>query len=65
MTLGGLKVSVDAEVLDDKGDAIPGLYAAGACTAHIPKTGKSYASGLSLGPGSYFGRIAGQQLMGG
>jgi 3-oxo-5alpha-steroid 4-dehydrogenase len=64
MTLGGLKTSANAEVLDARGIAIPGLYAAGACTAHIPKTGKSYASGMSLGPGSYFGRIAGQQLMG-
>ena len=63
MTLGGLKTSADAEVLDKRGNPIPGLYAAGACTAHIPKTGKSYASGMSLGPGSYFGRVAGQRLM--
>jgi len=63
MTLGGLKISANAEVLDSRGRPIPGLYAAGACTAHIPKTGKSYASGMSLGPGSYFGRVAGRQLM--
>ena len=63
ITLGGLKVSVDAEVLDEVGQPIPGLYAAGACTAHIPCCGKSYNSGMSLGPGSYFGRVAGRRAM--
>ncbi len=63
ITLGGLKVSVDAEVLDECDRPIPGLYAAGACTAHIPRCGKSYNSGMSLGPGSYFGRVAGVKAM--
>ena len=63
MTLGGLKINHNAEVVNPDGLAIPGLYAAGACTAHIPKSGKSYASGMSLGPGSYFGRIAGRHAM--
>ena len=60
MTLGGLKTNRYAQVIDDKGDVIPGLYAAGACSVHIPRTGKSYASGMSLGPGSFFGRVAGR-----
>lgn len=63
MTLGGLKIDVDARVLDQSGSPIAGLYAAGACVAHIPRSGKSYASGMSLGPGSYFGRVAGRHLM--
>lgn len=63
MTLGGLKIDVDARVLDKSGSPIDGLYAAGACVAHIPKSGMSYASGMSLGPGSYFGRVAGRHLM--
>ena len=63
MTLGGLKVSVDARVLGTSGLPIDGLYAAGACVAHIPTSGMSYASGMSLGPGSYFGRVAGRHLM--
>jgi predicted oxidoreductase len=63
MTLGGLKVDVDARVLDKSGSPIDGLYAAGACVAHIPRSGMSYASGMSLGPGSYFGRVAGRHLM--
>ncbi len=63
ITLGGLKTDRDARVLDTGGAPIPGLFAAGACAAHIPKSGKSYASGMSLGPGSYFGRIAGRVAM--
>ncbi len=63
MTLGGLKVNADAQVLGMSGQPIDGLYAAGACVAHIPRSGKSYASGMSLGPGSYFGRVAGRHLM--
>ncbi len=63
MTLGGLKIDRHAQVLDTRGNPVPGLFAAGACTAHIPKSGNSYASGMSLGPGSYFGRVAGQRMM--
>lgn len=63
MTLGGLKVNANAQVVAVDGNPVQGLYAAGACTAHIPKSGKSYASGMSLGPGSYFGRVAGRHLM--
>lgn len=64
ITLGGLKITSDAQALDAHGRPIAGLYAAGACTAHIPQCGKSYASGMSLGPGSYFGRVAGRHIMG-
>jgi succinate dehydrogenase/fumarate reductase flavoprotein subunit len=64
ITLGGLKISTEGQVLDPAGKPMSGLYAAGACTAHIPKCGKSYASGMSLGPGSYFGRVAGRAAMG-
>jgi 3-oxo-5alpha-steroid 4-dehydrogenase len=59
LTLGGIRTNDEAEVLDAQGDAIPGFFAAGACVAHIPQNGKEYASGLSLGPGSYYGRVAG------
>lgn len=60
MTLGGLRTNRHAQVLGNSGNPIPGLYAAGACSAHIPHSGKSYASGMSLGPGSFFGRVAGK-----
>lgn len=42
---------------------VVGYGIAGACAAHIPKSGHTYASGMSLGPGSYFGRVAGRELM--
>lgn len=63
-TLGGLKVNARAEVIDEHGYAIPGLYAAGGCASTIPQSGKSYASGLSLGPASFFGRVAGRAAAG-
>jgi succinate dehydrogenase/fumarate reductase flavoprotein subunit len=59
-TLGGLKVNAHGAVLDSQGTPIPGLYAAGACASTIPRDAKGYASGLSLGAGSFFGRIAGR-----
>ncbi len=60
LTLGGLKATEEAEVLDAGGQPIPGLYAAGACVSSIPQDGRGYASGLSLGPGSFYGRVAGR-----
>ena len=61
LTLGGIVTSADAKVLDENGHPIPGFFAAGACVSSIPQDGKGYASGLSLGPGSYYGRVAGRE----
>ncbi|MGB7509147.1 MAG: FAD-binding protein, partial [Mycobacterium sp.] len=44
-TMGGLKVSIDGEVLREDGSVIRGLYAAGACASNIAQDGKGYASG--------------------
>lgn len=60
MTLGGIRSNRHGQALDTHGNPVPGLYAVGACSAHIPRSGKSYASGMSLGPGSFFGRMAGR-----
>lgn len=57
-TLGGLSTSLDGEVLHVSGQPIPGLYAAGRCTAGLAAWG--YASGISLGDGSFYGRRAGR-----
>ncbi|WP_416978871.1 FAD-dependent oxidoreductase [Streptomyces sp. T028] len=57
-TLGGLRTDIDGAVLDVDGEAIEGLYAAGRTTAGIAAGG--YASGISLGDGSFFGRRAGR-----
>ena len=57
-TLGGLHTSPHGEVLDADDRAIPGLYAAGRTTSGIAAPG--YASGLSIGDGTFFGRRAGR-----
>ena len=64
ITLGGIKTDRHGRALDLHSEPVPGLYVVGASAAHIPRTGKSYASGLSLGPGSYFGRRAGLHAAG-
>ena len=57
-TLGGLATTLDAEVLHVSGDPIPGLFAAGRSAAGLAAWG--YASGVSLGDGSFYGRRAGR-----
>jgi 3-oxo-5alpha-steroid 4-dehydrogenase len=57
-TLGGLSTTLDAEVLHVSGEPIPGLFAAGRSTAGLAAWG--YASGISLGDGSFYGRRAGR-----
>ena len=56
-TLGGLVTTVDGAVLDLGGDPIPGLFAAGRTTSGVCSFG--YASGLSIGDSTMFGRFAG------
>lgn len=60
-TLGGLHANAKAEVLDPEGSPIPGLYAVGRAAAGILNV-RFYLSGLSLGEGTLFGRVAGQRL---
>ncbi len=53
-TKGGLKTDPHARVLDERGHAIPGLYAAGNTTASI--MGRSYpGAGGTIGPAMCFG----------
>jgi 3-oxo-5alpha-steroid 4-dehydrogenase len=56
-TLGGLVTTVEGAVVGAGGEPIPGLFAAGRATSGIPSWG--YASGTSLGDGTFFGRRAG------
>ncbi len=56
-TLGGLRTTVDGEVLDLNGEPITGLFAAGRATSGLHAWG--YISGTSLGDGTFFGRRAG------
>jgi 3-oxo-5alpha-steroid 4-dehydrogenase len=59
-TLGGLRTSVQAEVLDRNGVPVPGLFAAGRCTSGLPAWGHGYSSGMSLADCTFFGRQAGR-----
>ncbi|WEK42036.1 MAG: FAD-dependent oxidoreductase [Candidatus Sphingomonas colombiensis] len=63
-TLGGLRTSIEGEVLDRGGQAIAGLYAAGRCTSGLPAWGHGYSSGLSLADCTFFGRRAGRAAAG-
>ena len=59
-SLGGLRTSVDSQVLAPDGHAIAGLYAAGACAWNIAQDTRGYSSGTCLGESTYFGRRAGR-----
>lgn len=59
-TLGGLRVSIDGEVLRPDGVPIPGLYAVGACASNIAQDGTGYSSGTCIGESTFFGRRAGR-----
>jgi 3-oxo-5alpha-steroid 4-dehydrogenase len=50
--------TLDSEVLHVSGDPIPGLFAVGRTTSGLAARG--YASGISLGDGSFYGRRAGR-----
>lgn len=59
-TLGGLDTTIDGEVRKPTGQPIPGLYAAGRTAAGLPRSGEGYASGMSVGDATFFGRRAGR-----
>ncbi|ASW57800.1 FAD-dependent tricarballylate dehydrogenase TcuA [Plantactinospora sp. KBS50] len=56
-TFGGLRVDADAHVLDDGGDRIPGLYAAGELVGGLFYF--NYPGGSGLTSGAVFGHTAG------
>ena len=59
-SVGGLVINEKAEVLNDKGEAIPGLYAAGELTGVIQ--GKNRLGGNAITDIITFGRIAGKEV---
>jgi 3-oxo-5alpha-steroid 4-dehydrogenase len=61
-TLGGLRTDVHGAVLDEGGEPISGLFAAGRTTSGIAVGG--YVSGISLADGLFFGRRAGRRAAG-
>lgn len=63
-TLGGLRVSIDGEVLAREDNTpIEGLYAVGACASNIAQDGAGYSSGTCLGESTFFGRRAGRHAV--
>lgn len=58
-TYAGLSITPQAEVLDEEGRTMPGLYAAGEMVGGLYYT--KYPGGAGLTSGSVFGRIAGTQ----
>lgn len=61
-TYGGLKVNLDAQVLDQEDKVIPGLYAAGEMVGGLYYI--KYAGGAGLTAGSVLGRAAGNHAAG-
>ena len=61
MTLGGVTVNTDCQVLDADGTAIPGLYAAGECVGGI--WGKFVSGGTGVMGPIVFGRLAARAAM--
>lgn len=57
-TMGGVHINVDAQVIDENGNVIPGLYAAGEVTGGIHGTNR--LGGNALTDTVVFGRIAGE-----
>ncbi len=56
-TKGGLKTDARARVLTEAGEAIPGLYAIGNCSASV--MGHTYpGAGSTIGPAATFGYVA-------
>lgn len=58
--LGGLRVTIDAQVVRPDGSVIDGLYAVGGCASNIAQDGLGYSSGTCIGEGTFFGRRAGR-----
>jgi succinate dehydrogenase/fumarate reductase flavoprotein subunit len=61
LSCGGLRINTKAQVLRTDGSVIPGLYAAGATTAHI--NAQFYLSGGGTAGAFVFGRIAGLEML--
>jgi 3-oxosteroid 1-dehydrogenase len=62
-TKGGFRTDARARVLTEAGEVIPGLFAAGNCSAAA--MGRSYpGAGGTIGPAMTFGYIAAEQALG-
>ena len=59
--MGGVQINEKAQVIDEKGNVIPGLYAAGEVTGGIHGTNR--LGGNALADITVFGKIAGENVV--
>lgn len=59
----GVHIDGDGHVLDESGDPVPGLYAAGSVAA-LTTTGTAYNSGIALGRGITLAYLIGHEVAG-
>ena len=64
-SFGGIAVDTSCQVLDTRGEPIPGLWAVGEVTGFGGVNGKAGLEGTMLGPSILMGRIAGQTIAAG
>ncbi len=60
-TLGGLDTRPTGEVVNIRGEIVPGLYAAGRTACGVVRRAEGYSSGMSVGDATFSGRLAGKQ----
>lgn len=60
ITMGGVQVNTDMQVLNEAGNAIPGLYAAGEVVGGV--WGRYISSGVGVMGSVAFGRVAGKNV---
>lgn len=63
-TWAGLQADTELEVVDAKGQPIPGLYAVGETLGAATFSGDSFVAGMSIGPAITFARYLAGQLTG-
>ena len=61
-TFAGLRVDTDLRVLDETGDPLPGLYAAGEIIGGATTSGGAFCTGMLVTPAIAFGRDLGRRL---
>jgi fumarate reductase flavoprotein subunit len=62
ITFAGLAVDGELRVLDESGEPIPGLYAAGEILGNAALGGDAFCGGMAVTPALSFGRLLGRRL---
>jgi fumarate reductase flavoprotein subunit len=62
ITFPGLAVDGELRVLDESGEPIPGLYAAGEILGNAALGGDAFCGGMAVTPALSFGRLLGRRL---